>query len=400
MSYNQSFVIIFLSYFQENKIVAISESKTECICVFCSKNAQISRTNMSEAKMEELHDNSFFIVNLDKVVNSATENSFMPLVQLSVVFPTILYLFPKESLAESVSKTFDELLDANLNITVNSTLRDIYPILTKNSAVKANVKLIITSVSVITSFLSMAITLTNTWYLAKPTRRNYMNVPRLLTFFLSIVFQIIPKLLTYQAFAFGYVGAINPNLIIPSLVLVPFTLCIVRGMVYYCYIHKYRPDYIDKDKRLKASILFGLSTIYIYNEQSFYVNQSYSRIRKLYLHLAYDSFSFLENLCLAHAGGTYILDSNFNVALFMIWVIGMHSLGLILKSTYYLFLHPWEGIYQNNYKLKRLFFVVTGLVVAVYSFIIGYYSGSSMRNFICTVSAMLFSMLLIFGHGE
>ena len=386
-------------------------SSTNCICVFCCKNANTSKK--SQTKLKELERDSFCIVNLDKVVNSATENSFMPLVQLSVVFPTMLYLFPRESLADTVSHTFDSLLDADLNINANSTLRDIYPTILKTSDVKTNMKLIITIISVITSFLSMAITLTSTWYLAKPARKSYMNVPRLMTYFLSIVLQVMPKLLTYQVFAFGCIGAIHPNLIIPSVILVPFILCIVRAIVFYHYIKKYRPDYIHPDKRMKASILFGLSTVYIYNEQLFYTKDieietgekeyldiPYKKVRKFYLHLVYDSFSFLENFCLAFAGGSYILDSNFNTSLFVIWIMGMHILGLVLKSSYYLFLHPWEGLNHSNKKLRRMFFIFTGLAIALYFFIIGYYNGSSMRTFIGTVSAMLFSILLIFGHGE
>ena len=48
-----------------------------------------------------------------------------------------------------------------------------------------------------------------------------------------IVFQVIPKLLTYQVFAFAYIGAINSNLIIPFAVFVPLSICLFRLLVYY-----------------------------------------------------------------------------------------------------------------------------------------------------------------------
>ena len=49
----------------------------------------------------------------------------------------------------------------------------------------------------------------------------------------SIVFQVIPKLLTYQVFAFAYIGAINSNLIIPFAVFVTLSICLFRLLVYY-----------------------------------------------------------------------------------------------------------------------------------------------------------------------
>ena len=48
-----------------------------------------------------LKDDSFNTVTNSKVVTSATENSLMPLVQLSLLFPNIIQLFPKEPLDTS-----------------------------------------------------------------------------------------------------------------------------------------------------------------------------------------------------------------------------------------------------------------------------------------------------------
>ena len=48
-----------------------------------------------------LKDDSFNTVTISKVVTSATENSLMPLVQLSLLFPNIIQLFPKEPLDTS-----------------------------------------------------------------------------------------------------------------------------------------------------------------------------------------------------------------------------------------------------------------------------------------------------------
>ena len=97
--------------------------KIDCICIFCSNNANDSKE--SQAKLNELRTDSFFVMTLDKVVTSATENSFMPLVQLSIVFPNIIYLFPKEDMKEKVTQTFNTMMNSNLNLTANSSLVDI-----------------------------------------------------------------------------------------------------------------------------------------------------------------------------------------------------------------------------------------------------------------------------------
>ena len=60
-----------------------------------------------------------------------------------------------------------------------------------------------------------------------------------------------------------------PDLIFPSLLILPLLVCVIRGTVYLFYIKRYR-NKIERPYR--ASMLFGLSTIYTFNEHYFYTD--------------------------------------------------------------------------------------------------------------------------------
>ena len=122
----------------------------KCICIFCNKN--VSDSKESQAMLQELKDNAFYTTTLDKVITSATENTFMPLVQLSIVFPQMLYLFPKET----INQAFQSVNQAKLNITSDSAISDIQTTLVQNTNMETNWKFVITTISIITSFISMA----------------------------------------------------------------------------------------------------------------------------------------------------------------------------------------------------------------------------------------------------
>ena len=62
-----------------------------------------------------------------------------------------------------------------------------------------------------------------------------------------------------------------PDLIFPSLLILPLLVCVIRGAVYLFYIKRYR-NKIKIERPYRASMLFGLSTIYTFNEHYFYTD--------------------------------------------------------------------------------------------------------------------------------
>ena len=67
----------------------------QCICIFCNRNAD------NDSKRTKLKREYQQTVTISKVITSATENSLMPLVQLSLLFPNVIQLFPKEAVDTS-----------------------------------------------------------------------------------------------------------------------------------------------------------------------------------------------------------------------------------------------------------------------------------------------------------
>ena len=203
--------------------------------------------------LNEMQDRCDKTVTIGKIVTSATENSFMPLLQLSLLFPRFISLFP-DSLEEFNVKEFVTGSDSG-----------------------SSWRFAVILASIITSLTSMGIALTET-YFSKSGRRTYKTKPkpRWLLYFSSIVYQVVPKIFAYQVFAFGvapHVGNIlsekynlspnlGPNLIIPFLLLLPLLLSLLRAFVFHLAVFKPR--------RVRESFLFGLSTMFVCSENDFH----------------------------------------------------------------------------------------------------------------------------------
>ena len=108
-------------------------------------------------------------VAISKLVTSATENSLMPLVQLSLLIPLLAQFFLKEP----------EIL-----ITEDSV---IFP---------SNWTFFVTIVSVMASLVTLGVSFTEN-YFAKPGRTTHKTKLRWIIFFLSIICQVVPKLFAY-----------------------------------------------------------------------------------------------------------------------------------------------------------------------------------------------------------
>ena len=193
---------------------------------------------------------------IGKIVTASTENSYMPLLQLSILFPSFISLFP----------------DAINNINFRKFILD-----ADNGS---NWRYFILLTSVTTSLTSMGIALTET-YFSKSGRRSYKTKPkpRWFLYFNSIIFQVVPKIFAYQVFAFGFVPYIGklisekykissdlgPNLIIPVLLTLPFLLSILRTILFHLTVFKCQgfPKWRD-------SILFGLATMFVCSENDFH----------------------------------------------------------------------------------------------------------------------------------
>ena len=80
-------------------------------------------------------------------------------------------------------------------------------------------------------------------------------------------------------------------------------------------------------------------------------------------HIFYDSTSFLITFALTLTGASYI-EAEIDHWLFVIVISEMQLFGLLLKSTYYLHVHPWEKLNKRHSVFVKLhaFFAVAFIV--------------------------------------
>ena len=89
-------------------------------------------------------------------------------------------------------------------------------------------------------------------------------------------------------------------------------------------------------------------------------------------HMIYDSTSFLITFALTLTGAKYI-EAEIDHWLFVIVISEMQLFGLLLKSTYYLHVHPWEKLNKRHgifVKLHAVFAVafIVGFFTTVYCY--------------------------------
>ena len=197
------------------------EEKSNSICVFCDTKPgdNKERILLGDGKasdderelLEEIDTHKSNVTAISKLVTAATENSFMPLLQLTLVFPNFIALFPQQDQAmiPSSEETGKGLLGyvENLN---------------------SNWKFIVITGSITTSLFSLAKSLTLT-YFSKPGKKSFQTYSRLAVLSIGIVLQVIPKIFAYQLFAFGFIAPkLGANYIVPFLLIAP----LIHSMVF------------------------------------------------------------------------------------------------------------------------------------------------------------------------
>ena len=111
-------------------------------------------------------------------------------------------------------------------------------------------------------------------------------------------------------------------------------------------------------------------------------------------HIIFDTSSFLITLALTITGAL-LLHAKIDRVLFIIVITEMQLFGLLLKSTYYLYVHPWEKLNP-----KHKFFVNLHGVMSVLYFVcllstVIYYGVTSIRIFTISLLIMIFLIGLV-----
>ena len=131
-----------------------------------------------------------------------------------------------------------------------------------DSKLTVNLKFVIITGSITTSLLSLAWSLTST-YFSKPGKESFKTFGRLAVLYCCIIFQVVPKIFAYQSFAFGVIGPLlGPNFIIPFLLLIPIIQTIILTIVFRIVRYFQREKF--EDIGWKGCFANGLISIYVY----------------------------------------------------------------------------------------------------------------------------------------
>ena len=396
-----------------------SSKKKKCKAEPENPNCFRNITDREIETFDKMQDQCDKTVTVGKIVTSSTENSFMPLLQLSILFPNFISLFPSEQASDDSSK---------------EGTWEIHKLIGK----KFPFALATIITSIIFSLASMGIALTET-YFSKSGRKTYKTPGKWALYFSSIIFQVVPKIFAYQIFAFGFIPIVGeylvpeygPNFIIPTLLLLPLVLSFFRASVFFCTFYGKESTKTFGEKA-RESMLFGLATMFVCMENNFqYQNNSslntgvaqYSQRRrdienqngveyeqvqlrpnvkeekqkrgKVWrsfekIHLVHDVTSFILTLTMT-ALGAYHIHALLDRVLFTVVITEMQLLGLILKNTYYLHVHPWEKLNQRHKTYVKCHKLFTGIYIVGFLVTVIYYAWK-----MPTIGFFTLALLLLF----
>ena len=168
--------------------------RNDSICVFCGRNAN------NVAQLEDLKKKAEDVEFYSKVAIASTENSLMPMIQLSVLFPTIIASFTKNTIAINNVQDFKE-----------------------------NFIFFGTVFSVSSSIVSMAGSQTARYFVSCG-KEEQKTIANRIFYGSSIILQTLAKVIVYQTFAFGVVGYAfkQPCWIMVALLVLPVLMSIFK----------------------------------------------------------------------------------------------------------------------------------------------------------------------------
>jgi ankyrin repeat protein len=330
-----------------------NRAKSTHICTFCRQNTNVdTRTKIA--------NDASLLRTISKMVTSSTENSFMPLLQLVFLFSRVIKQFPN-----NVSVNTEEITEVAV-------------------FVGDNWRFIITLVSIILSLISMGIAHTEN-YFARSGKGQQKTWQRWLVMFLGVIFQMVPRLLALEAFAFGIIGFyFGPDCMVASCLALPMLHIFGCACVFF-YLNPVKSWDTLIDSALEGfSSLFFLSVSTNYSsvkskktkttpqqveEGVPFIISNTLEPKQLFKanwkhHLIYSSIIFVENSVLVSIGASFIVDSSFSALKFVICVMGFQVIGLAFHGLYYLFLHPWTQTTNENVpKLRKAYLCMIGLFI-------------------------------------
>ena len=369
-----------------NRCIGCKKCENISICVFCGRNANdLSQLGILKKKADIVEQYS-------KIAIASTENTLMPMIQLSIIFPKLIHSF------------------------INK------PKIQKVKDIQENWIFFSTVLSLTFSIISMAGSQTAK-YFASVGKAGQKKLVNRIFYGLSIIMQVFAKVIIYQTFAFGIIGyALEyPFAIMITLLLLPIVMSIIKIISLYglicikqCITSKAKIKWCDiSPLLLTSSFVFiriqGHKELTHNSEETQTLkyedsdsqkeskNANVSTISGFYDHFLFECLSFCENLVFVTIGVYYIEVDEFesrNKIIFCSAILGLHLLGVLIKCAYYQFGHPWMSLSQKLAKTSAYLFAIYGtLGLAIIATL--FYLGIEKNLITLTVTATLICLLVL-----
>ncbi len=358
------------------------ESPT-CICIVCGRNALLN-----EETLVKLRNYSSFVRSLSKMVTANTENSLMPLLQMTFLLPYVLLKTSTWTDQDKQDPDFEDDL-------------------------KESWRFGVTVASISLSVISMSVTLTD-MYFAQLGKDQYKSLARWMIYFVSILPQVVSRLLAIQVFVLG------DSLVNPEFLLGGFAVVVVAHYAIFFLLHlswtlmKSRKSRTNLRITLAESALFSFSSLYTMTkfkldttdrviywetnaeqevkdcEETFITERNFDCpgmeskteqercnvdiLRLLFLYGA----MLMETIFLISGISTDSLeDIGIQPWKVMATILGLQVLGLYVKSCYYLYLHPWVNLNRREIAFgitaKLIHMTLTALAIIALDVFLLYY---------------------------
>ena len=362
----------FVGYWQDkskNMIKSLTLNKTNCIqhcnenewenkiCMICNHNVEDSE------KLDKLMTKSNDVESHGQKLFASTENLLMPMVQFGFLFPVVLNIAFKTDNSSLENHTATDQNNSNFQNIIEK--------------LPANWTIILIIFSIISSLLSLIRSQTRI-YFAAPGKKNQKSVTNTVLIFMIIMLQVLPKILSFQAFSFGLVGSELqcPDAILVLLLAFPYfsstwktlmvALCL--SIFHKLTFHKIKNLFLSPFifTRIEKGDTKDKNQCQIDEKQSGFVMTENGKC-----HLLFDTMSLMENCVLSITGSYYIgkYEKTFDSYKFCGVIVVFQVLGLLMKLMYYQYQHSWMKLSPARQCMGKVSFAI--ILILVISIAIG-----------------------------
>ena len=340
------------------------------VCVFCDYN-------LDEFELKQLMKNSLDIRYLGQEILAFTENLYMPMVQLTFLFPI-----------------FVQWLSVDKPVEIDTDEKN--PIKYYINIIFDNWTAMLILLSVISSIISLTKSQTNV-YFSPPEKRNDKTTKNQFMMFIVILLQVMAKVFTFQVFAFGLRRRFNFDdmSFFVLITFLPLLSQVWKGLVIRmvsafkkCYERHFNKAHCNTtccpNSKLDAGIYKVVCFFHKWLSPSPFIFSNHQFAPKtnrgdfnIGLYTIFNILSLIENVTLTYIGAKYLSESEkcFDLNHLTLIVFIVQFTGLVIHQVYF-YLHPWMKLRETAYNIleRSLVFLFAGISIGALVYLWYYYT--------------------------